>query len=144
VILPDVNVLIYAYYGPAPEHSVYARWLNDVRSTGSELLLPTTVLTGFLRIVTNSRVIENAPSTAEAMSFVVALRSGAGAREVTDESAVWRRLGELVDGDQQIRGNLVPDAFLAAIAISHGATVATRDRGYARFPRLRWFDPAVG
>ena len=144
MILPDVNVLIYAYYRPAPEHAAYSAWLNEIRLTRQDLLLPTSVLTGFLRIVTNPRVIENAPSTALALSFVPALLSGDGAREVSDEAAVWRRFGELVDGDEQIRGNLVPDAFLAAIALSHGATVATRDRGFARFPGLRWFDPAAG
>lgn len=144
MILPDVNILVYAFYRPAPEHAVYSTWLNGIRWTGSDLLLPTIVLTGFLRIVTNPRVIENPPSTARAMSFVAALRAGVGAREVSDEAMVWRRFGDLVDGDAQIRGNLVPDAFLAAIAISQGASVATRDRGFARFPGLRWFDPAAG
>lgn len=143
MILPDVNVLIYAYYAPAPEHRVYSTWLNQVRAIGEDLLLPATVLTGFLRIVTNPRVVEQPPSTAEAMSFVATLRSGAGARDVTDEAAVWRRFEALIAGDEQIRGNLVPDAFLAAIALSHGATVATHDRGFARFPGLRWFDPAT-
>lgn len=41
-----------------------------------------------------------------------------------------------------VRGNLVPDAYLAAVAISHGALLASNDRGFARFPGLRWFDPA--
>lgn len=144
MILPDVNILIYAYYAPAPEHPVYSSWLNGVRSAGNDLLLPAVVLTGFLRIVTSSRVIQNAPSAAEATSFVTALRSGRGAREVTDEASIWRCFGELVDDDDQIRGSLVPDAFLAAVAISHGATLATRNRGFARFPGLRWFDPAAG
>lgn len=144
MILPDVNLLIYAYYAPAPEHPVYSSWLNEVRSTGQDLLLPAVVLTGFLRIVTNPRVIQNAPSAAEATSFVTALRSGRGAREVIDEASIWRCFGKLVDGDDQIRGILVPDAFLAAVAVSHGATLATRDRGFARFPGLRWFDPAAG
>ncbi len=144
MILPDVNLLIYAFHRKAPEHAVYSAWLNEVRSTGRDLLLPAPVLIGFLRIVTNPRVIEAPPSTAHALSFVTALRSGAGAREVTDEPAVWRCFAGVVDGDQQIRGNLVPDAYLAAVAISHGAMVATRDRGFARFPGLRWFDPAFG
>lgn len=144
MILPDVNVLIYAFHNAAPAHSVYAGWLNAVRAGGTELLLPVTVLTGFLRIVTNSRVIAVPPSTGHAMAFVTALQSTPGARAVTDEPAAWRRFAALAGDDPQIRGNLVPDAFIAAIAISHGATVATRDRGYARFPGLRWFDPAAG
>ena len=77
------------------------------------------------------------------MASVSALRSGQGAREVVDESAVWLRFEARIAGDAQIRGNLLPDAFLAAIALSHGATVATDDRGFARFPGLRWFDPAA-
>lgn len=143
MILPDVNVLIYSYYAPASEHTAYSSWLNEVRASGEELLLPVTVLSAFLRIVTNPRVIDAPPSTVQAMSFVTALRSGPGTREVTDETAVWRRLETLIAGDDGIRGNLLPDAFLAAIALSHGATVATRDRGFARFPGLRWFDPAA-
>ena len=46
--------------------------------------------------------------------------------------------------DADARANLVPDAHLAAIAIANGATVATRDRGFARFPGLRWMDPLRG
>lgn len=144
MILPDVNVLIYAFYEPAPEHAACAAWLNGVRAAGGDILLPATVLTGFLRIVTNSKIIARPPTTTHALSFVAALRSARGAREVTDEQSVWQSFAELVEADPQIRGNLVPDAYLAAVAISHGATVATHDRGYARFPGLRWFDPAAG
>jgi predicted nucleic acid-binding protein len=52
----------------------------------------------------------------------------------------WRIMRKVLsDGDA--RGNIVPDAHIAAIAIEHGATVATRDRGFARFKGLRWLDP---
>jgi len=129
VIHPDVNVLIHAFHEASPEHRMYAGWLNGVRAAGTELLLPVTVLTGFLRIVTNSRVFASPPSTGQAMAFVSALQSTTGARAVADKQAVWHRSTELADGDPQIRGNLVLDAFIAAVAISHGATVATRDRG---------------
>ena len=143
MILPHVNLLIYSFYEPAPEHAVYASWLAEIRRSG-DLLLPSVVLTGFLRIVTNPRVIAVPPPTAQATLFVTALRNGPGAREVVDERTVWRSFDHLVDGDPQIRANLIPDAVLAAIAISHGARLATHDRGFARFPGLRWFDPAAG
>ena len=142
MILPDVNILIYAFHEKAPEHPLYAAWLDNVRQAGDDLLLPAAVLTGFLRIVTNPRVVVAPPSAAQAMSFVTALIRGVGVRQVSDESAVWQRFSELIEGDPQIRGNLVPDAYLAAVAISHGASLASRDRGFARFPGLRWFDPA--
>ena len=142
MILPDVNILIYAFHEKAPEHPLYAAWLDNVRQAGDDLLLPAAVLTGFLRIVTNPRVVVAPPSAAQAMSFVTALIRGVGVRHVSDESVVWQRFSELIEGDSQIRGNLVPDAYLAAVAISHGASLASRDRGFARFPGLRWFDPA--
>jgi predicted nucleic acid-binding protein len=56
---------------------------------------------------------------------------------------MWTMLEGLVKQDRQIRANLVPDAYLAATALSHNARVATRDRGFARYPGLRWFDPAT-
>ncbi len=52
-------------------------------------------------------------------------------------------LERLVADDPQVRANLVPDAYLAAVAITHNARIATRDRGFARFPGLRWFDPVA-
>ena len=57
-------------------------------------------------------------------------------------AAVWRRLGQLIATDSQLRGKLIPDAHLAALALSHDARVATRDRGFGRYPNLAWFDPA--
>ena len=142
MILPDDNILIYAFLEAAPEHRVYSDWLDGVRQSGDDLLLPAAVLTGFLRIVTNPRVIAVPPSATQAMSFVTALIRGVRVRQVLDESAVWQSFSGLIDDDPQIRGNLVPDAYLAAVAISHGAMLASNDRGFARFPGLRWFDPA--
>ena len=143
MILPDVNILVYAFHERAPEHSVYSGWLNSVRRAGDDLLLPAPVLTGFLRIVTNPRIIVEPPSAAQAMSFVTALIRSVGVHQVSDESIVWQRFSELIEGDPQIRGNLVPHAYLAAVAISHGASLASSDRGFARYPGLRWFDPAA-
>ena len=45
----------------------------------------------------------------------------------------------LIEG--QCRGQLIPDAHLAALAIEHGATLATHDRGFARFTGLEVFYP---
>ena len=64
------------------------------------------------------------------------------ARTVTATDATWSTLADLSARDPGIRGNLVPDAYLAAMAISHGCRLATADRGFARFPGLDHFDPA--
>jgi uncharacterized protein len=139
VILLDVNVLVYAYLEDADHHDVYRRWLESAR-LDEELLLPDTVLTGFLRIVTNRRLHPVPAPIAEALTFTTALTTDG--RFLDHSPTVWRAFADLVADDRQIVGNRVPDAYLAAVAISHNARLATRDRGFARFPGLRWFDPA--
>ena len=77
----------------------------------------------------------------QAVAFPPALRRGRWARAVEDLGSVWSAFDQLVGNDRQIKGNLVPDAYIAAVAIIHKAQVATRDRGFSRFPGLSWFDP---
>ena len=142
MILPDVNVLIYAFHEQADQHQVYAGWLNNARYEGEELLFPDSVLLGFLRIVTSPRIYDLPAPIDQALAFASALRRGRRARVVEDLGSVWSAFERLVARDRQIKGNLVPDAYIAAVAISHKARVATRDRGYSRFSGLSWFDPA--
>ena len=141
MILPDVNVLIYAFLEHAEQHPIYAHLLNAARSHGEELLLPESVLLGFLRIVTSQRIYTIPAPMEQAVAFTSALRRGRRARAVEDLGSVWSAFDQLVVNDRQIKGNLVPDAYIAAVAISHKARVATRDRGFSRFPGLSWFDP---
>jgi toxin-antitoxin system PIN domain toxin len=143
VILPDVNVLVYAYRREANGHDAYAAWLTDLVSGADELALVDHCLAGMVRIVTNPRIVTDPAPTAHALSFVGRLRAAARARTVASTAATWTTLAELVEGDRGITGNLVPDAYLAALAISNGCRLATADRGFARFPGLDHFDPAA-
>ncbi len=143
MILPDVNVLVYAFHADSVDHPTYARWLAEAVDGPEELLLPDAVLVGCLRIVTDSRIFSAPATPRAAMDFVVALRRRRRSRGVDDHGSVWSVLAGLVDGDRQLSGRLVPDAYLAAVALSHRARIATRDRGFGRYPGLRFFDPAV-
>lgn len=142
MILPDVNVLVHAFRESSEDHGAYARWLATAGST-EDLLLPDAVVTGFLRIVTHPGIVQPPTSTAAALAFVDALRESAWVRATHGSRIVLDRLRELCAGDPGVRGNRVPDAYLAATALAHDARLATRDRGFARFPGLRWFDPAA-
>jgi toxin-antitoxin system PIN domain toxin len=141
VILPDVNVLVYAYRREADHHERYAAWLREVAVGAEDLGLLETVLTGFVRVVTNPRVFADPAPTVDALTMVDALRGLPNARGLAATDASWARLAAIAAEDVAVRGNLIPDAHLASIAIVHGARVATSDRGFARFPGLRWFDP---
>ncbi len=143
MILPDVNVLVYAYRREAHNHEAYASWLATVVAGRDELALADHCLIGFIRIVTNPRILADPAPTGDALRFVERLRAARRARPLTATSATWGVLSVNVSQDQGIRGNLVPDAYLAALAVSHGCRLATADRGFARFPDLEIFDPAA-
>jgi len=143
VILPDVNVMVYAFRQEAERHEHYATWLSRLVAGDDELALHDPVLAGFVRIVTNPRIVPTPAPTALALEFVGRLRAARRARWLPTGHAPWGRLHMLVDQDRGITGNVVPDAHLAAVALTYGCRLATADRGFARFPGLDWFDPAA-
>lgn len=143
MILPDVNVLVYAYRREAEDHAAYAAWLTALVAGQEEFALVDHCLTGFLRIVTNPRIVADPAPTSEALTFVNRLRAARRGHPVVATAATWEVLAGHISQDRGIRGNLVPDAYLSALAVSHGCRLATADRGFARFPDLDFFDPVA-
>lgn len=141
MILPDVNVLVYAYRREAEDHEAYAAWLTSLVAGEDELALADHCLTGFLRIVTNPRIFSDPAPAAETLLFVDRLRRARRGRPVAATPATWDLLSGHIARDRGIRGNLLPDAYLAALATSHGCRLATADRGFARYAGLEFFDP---
>lgn len=144
MILPDVNTLVYAYRREFDEHEAYASWLSGIVAGADELALVDHCLTDFIRIVTNQRIFADPAPTSGAFGFVTRLRSARRARRLSSTEATWTTFAELTSKDRGIKGNLVPDAYLAALAISQGCKIATADRGFARFDVLDFFDPLTG
>ncbi|MDQ3643502.1 MAG: PIN domain-containing protein [Actinomycetota bacterium] len=138
-----MNVLVYAFRREAPDHQTYANWLAGVVGGEEELALHDSSLSGFVRIVTNPRVVSTPAPTLLVLDFVTRLREARRPRWLGAGDLSWARLEQLAHADRGIMGNLVPDAHLAALALAHGCRVATADRGFARFPGLDWFDPAA-
>ena len=140
MILPDVNVLVSAFRREAVDHDRYATWLSSAL-VRSELALVETVLLGVIRIVTSPRIMADPAPTPLALRFADALRAAPRARALAPTAATWECFRTIATRDVQVRGALVPDAWLAALALSHGCQVATADRGFARFEGLDWFVP---
>lgn len=90
------------------------------------------------------RIFDPPTPRSAAGEFVERLTSSPRAAWLPVNDAVWRGFRRLMAHDAGIVGPLVPDAFVAASAIAHGARLATADRGMGRFSGLRFFDPAVG
>lgn len=136
----DVNVLVYAHRPESPDHERYREWLEQVRRDDEPLALSSLVLSGFLRVVTHHRVFREPTPLATAVDFVEALRSSPNAVPVSPGERHWDIYMELCR-EVGAHGDDVPDAYHAAIAVEHGATWYSADRGFARFRSLRWVQP---
>ena len=140
MILPDVNVLVYAHRQDAPNHVAYREWLESVINSEQAYGMADLVLSGFLRVVTHPRVF-NPPSTLEqALGFISDVRNQPNCVLVQPGRRHWAIFEQLCR-TVHVKGNLVPDAYLAALAIESGSEWITTDRDFSRFPRLSWRHP---
>lgn len=136
----DVNVLVYSHRPESPEHGRYKAWLEDHRNSHQPIGLLPVVCSGFLRVVTHPRIFREPTPPADAFDFVRGLRLSPSVLTVTPGDRHWTIFEELCAA-VEAKGNVVPDAFLAAAAIEQGATWVTADHGFARFPGLRILNP---
>jgi hypothetical protein len=138
--LPDVNVLLYAFRDAAPEHDRFRRWL-EVAIDGEEPVgVADVVLSGFVRIATHPRIFDPPTSVDQAFAFADVVREASNAVRVAPGPRHWE-LFESMCREGAARGNLVADAYLAALAVESGSELITTDRDFARFPGLRWRHP---
>ena len=139
MIFPDVNMLLYAYDGGSKFHTNAKNWLENALLQ-DEVIFSWHTITGFLRIATNPRILSNPASIEQAISIVDAWLALDNTHLISMEKKYWPLFSRmLVEG--QATGNLVMDAPLAAMAASCGATLASTDRDFTRFPGLQLADP---
>ena len=140
MVLPDVNVLVNAHRQDAPRHHEYLSWLKQVLSSDAAFGVSDLVPSGFLRVVTHPRVFRDPTPLGLALEFVVVIRDHPNAVTVSPGERHWDIFQRLCQ-EVNAKGNLIPDAYLAALAIETGAEWITTDRDYARFSGLRWRHP---
>lgn len=138
--LIDVNILVAAHREDAEQHQTIRPWLESQLEKPPGIALSDLVLSGFVRVVTHPKIFKIPTPLAEALDFAVDLRARSVVTIVRPGVSHWEiflRLCRSAD----VRGNLVPDAYHAALAIEYGLEWITFDRGFARYPGLRWSVP---
>jgi uncharacterized protein len=141
VILPDVNILVQAFRSDTSHHALCLSWLNSVVNGEARYGLAPQVLGGVIRITTHPKVFAEPSKLEEVIAFCEILLSQPHCMIIQPGERHWEIFTRLcIEADA--RGNLVPDAWLAALAIESGCEWITLDRDYARFPGLRWRLPA--
>ena len=119
MILPDVNILVYAHRSDSPNHAQFRKWLEAVLDGDSAFGVVDLVLSGFVRIVTHPRIFKDPSSLSDALRFISEIRNRSNCVVVTPGQHHWDLFLRLCR-QCTARGNLVPDAYLAAIAIEGG------------------------
>ena len=140
MVLLDVNVLLYAHRQDFPEHPAYRGWLEDLIQSPQAYGLTDLVLSSFLRIATHRRIFDPPTPPDAALSFVDQIRDRPNRVAITPGVRHWEIFSRLCR-QVQCKGNLVQDAYLAALAIESGSEWITTDRDFSRFPGLRWRHP---
>lgn len=137
MILPDVNVLIYAFRKDARDHQRYRDWVRSVVNGEAAYGMSPQVLGSLVRIVTHPRIFVRPSGLSETLSFCRALMQPEHCQIVRPGARHWPIFAGLCER-VEASGNLVQDAWFAALAIEHGCEWVTSDRDYARFPGLAW------
>ena len=140
MILPDVNVLIYAFRKDVPQHAVCRPWLEAVVTGDTRFGLSPSVLSAVVRITTNPRAYKMPSAIEEAFRFCDNLIGQPHCQIVEPGERHWD-IFERLCIETDTRGARVTDAWFAALAIEAGCEWITLDRDYARFPGLKWRVP---
>lgn len=140
MIIPDVNLLLYATVAGFPQHERARAWWQDVLNGPEPVGLASPAVFGYLRVATNGRVLSPPMSVAEALAQVRGW--------LAQPNATFLRPGprhlEFCFGLLETLGtggNLTTDVQLAAHAIEEGAELCSHDMDFGRFPDVRWVDP---
>ena len=134
VLLPDVNVLLAGFRADHVHHRPARAFLDDARS--QTLGISDVALSSLVRLATNPRVFVQ-PDTVDAVLDYIDALLDPPVQVVIAGTGHWPRFARLCR-ELGLRGNLVPDAYLAALALEQRAELVTFDRGFGRYPRLRW------
>ena len=140
MILVDANVLVYAHSRSFTQHEAARGWLDERLNGSAPIGLPWPSILAFVRVMCNPRVLARPRSPAEAWRQVEAWLDCAPTWVPLPTERHRETLGDLLRTTVP-RGNLVPDAHLAALAFEHGLTLCSTDGDFARFPGLRWENP---
>jgi uncharacterized protein len=136
MILPDVNVLIYAFRKDTPQHAVCRPWLDSVVAGDARFGISPLALGAVVRITTDSRIYSQPSTNEEAFGFCDDLLGQAHCQVVKPGEQHWDIFRQLCI-ETDTRGRRVTDAWYAALAIEWGCEWITLDRDYARFPGLK-------
>jgi hypothetical protein len=140
VIIPDINLLVYAYNRGGPFHDEAREWWESCLSNPGPVGLPWAAMLGFVRVMSSTSVFRNPMEPVQAITHVQSWLACPQTRIVTPGPRHLEILAEIM-ASARAPGRLTTDGHLAALAIENQAELHSNDGDFARFPGLRWRNP---
>jgi uncharacterized protein len=140
MVLFDINIYIYCHREDSPHHSAIKKYVESILSGLEPFGYSPLALSGFLRIITHPKIFKTPSETIAGIQFIEEIITLPNALSITPGTMHWEIFKNLCK-KSHAKGNLIPDAYFAALAIESGCTWVTTDRDYSKFPGLNWLDP---
>jgi toxin-antitoxin system PIN domain toxin len=143
MIIPDINLLLYAYDADSSSHPKVSQWWATCLSRNEPIGIPLFVAFGFVRIGTNARIFQKPMTLQEASGHVRSWFNQPVVSMLHPAADHIENVFKLLE-DYGLSGNSVSDAQLAALAVENHAVLHTADSDFSRFAGLKWFNPLTG
>lgn len=140
MIIPDLNLLLYAYNSDALYHRVARSWWEELVNGTERIGVPWIVATGFVRLLTHGSLRENPATPKQALDYVEEWFQFPHVTPINPSVDHLTHLKRNLAA-ASVGGNLVTDAHIAALAMEYQAEVHSNDMDFSRFPGLRWRNP---
>ncbi len=140
MILIDANILLYAEDAACEQNKIIQPWWDDLLSSDTRTCLSWEVINAFIRIATNKKIYQKPLPLAEAIARINSWLTQPNIEIVTPLTNHWEIFQTMMKSGQTT-GNLITDAHLATLAITHGCTLYSTDVDFSRFSKLKWVNP---
>jgi toxin-antitoxin system PIN domain toxin len=143
VILPDVNLLLYAHNRADSRHVAARDWWEAQLNSTQPVALCWVAINGFIRISTHPRILVKPLPAKQAITYVRVWLEQSNVLLIEPGPAFSNIYLDSIE-TLEAGGNLTTDAYLAALAIEHQAELQSTDQDFKRFSGLRWRNPLAG
>lgn len=140
MIIPDINLLVYAHNQQAPRHEKAKAWWEGLLNGRVPVGLPWVCISGFIRLMTHPRVLSHPLDVEQTVAHVRSWLAQEPVR-ILHPGARFESLFLEYLLAIGTAGNLTTDAQLAALAVEHQGELHSADADFLRFPGLRWINP---
>ncbi|MDH5721634.1 MAG: type II toxin-antitoxin system VapC family toxin [Spirochaetia bacterium] len=140
MILCDVNILVYAHRADLPEHNKCKKWFLKMLNSKKNFAVSDYLFSSFLRIITHPKIFQKTSPFDKGVEFINLLKTHPNAVQIIPEDKQWEIFLELCE-KTRAGGNLIADAYIAALALASNCALATADKDFKRFSDLKIINP---